>query len=94
MLEQDLKRRVIKTLKDEFPGCFIWKISDRWISGIPDILFIYKGVHIFFELKTDKGVVSKIQQYTIDKIMASGGYAYAVRSVEEVKRICGILISK
>jgi len=37
------------------------------------------------ELKTDKGVVSKIQEYTIDKINRCGGESYVVTNLEQVK---------
>lgn len=84
MQEKELKEKVQKELKKRFPGGWLWKISDQWRSGVPDILFIWHGVNIFFELKTEKGVVSKIQEYTIRKINAAGGNAYVCRSVDEV----------
>ena len=94
MTEQNLKTRVIKTLKYDYPGCWIVKVSDRWIVGLPDICFTYKGITIWMELKAEKGIVSKMQRYVIDKINAAGGHAHVVRSVEEARMICRNLISK
>jgi len=85
--EQDLKRRVIATLKNDYPGCWIWKISDQWTSGIPDVLFIYQGVHIFMELKSERGKLSKLQDHTLHRINAAGGHAWEIRSVEDARRI-------
>lgn len=94
MTEQDLKRRLIKTLKFDYPEACIFKLSDRWLVGIPDLIFIYKGITIWMELKSEKGIVSKMQRYVMDKINAAGGHAYVVKSVEEARTICRNLISK
>ena len=68
-------------------------LSERYFSGYPDFLIIFpNGIHIFFELKTEKGKLSKLQEYTINKINSVDGRAYVVRSVEEARRICQCLI--
>jgi hypothetical protein len=95
MTEQNLKTRVIKTLKYDYPGCFIWKISDRWVSGMPDLLWIYQGVHAFFELKVEKDSPNKfkLQKHIISKINAAGGHAYMVWDVLTARTICRDLLN-
>lgn len=40
-----------------------------------------------FELKTEKGVVSKIQEATIARIRKAGGTAEVIRSVDELRDV-------
>lgn len=87
MSELALKNRVLAMLKKEYPEAFVWKISDRWCAGVPDLLIINNGVHIFIELKYEKGKLSKIQEYTIEKINLAGGEAHICRTTDEVKYI-------
>jgi len=84
MTETSLKNSVRTAIRKAYPRAFIWKIHDGFTAGIPDFLIIIRGVHIFIELKTPRGVVSPIQEYTITKIKSSGGRAHVCRSVNEV----------
>lgn len=83
MSEAKLKTALIRKLRQKYPGCFIRKISDRWTSGLPDLFFLWQGVGIWIELKTDIGVVKDIQKYTIKAMQEQGGNAYVCRSVDE-----------
>lgn len=56
-------------------------------AGVPDIICCYKGLFIAFEVKTDDGKTTALQDATIKRIRKAGGIAEVVRSVEEVKRI-------
>ena len=56
-------------------------------SGIPDIIVCYKGKFLAFEVKTEKGKLSKLQEMTIAKIQKANGMAFKVTSLEEVKEI-------
>lgn len=56
-------------------------------AGVPDIICCYKGLFIAFEVKTDDGKTTALQEATIKRIRKAGGIAEVVRSVDEVKRI-------
>ena len=56
-------------------------------SGIPDIIVCYKGKFMAFEVKTEKGKLSKLQEITIEKIRNAKGMAFKVTSPEEVEEI-------
>lgn len=56
-------------------------------AGVPDIICCYKGLFIAFEVKTDDGKTTALQDATIKRIRKAGGIAEIVRSVDEVKRI-------
>ena len=67
-------------------GAYTVKTMVSNSMGVPDILVSLDGRFIGIEVKTQKGVASKMQEYHINKIISSGGYAFVARSVEDVKR--------
>ena len=88
MLEKDIVQAILKYLKT-VPECFAWKEHGGMYStaGIPDIICCYHGLFIAFEVKTEKGKLTKLQEATIRKIKAAKGMAFKVTSVDEVKQI-------
>jgi Holliday junction resolvase len=56
-------------------------------AGLPDLLAIKAGKAYFFEVKTETGVVSKLQTHTIEVLRGFGAVAEVVRSVVEVETI-------
>ena len=62
------------------------KSPSPWvIRGWPDITGIIGGVVILFEVKTQRGVVSKHQKGFMNKWRKCGGTVFVVRSVDEVR---------
>jgi len=86
MSESDIVRAILKYLKT-VPGCFAWKEHGGMYgtAGIPDIIACINGHFYGFEVKTDKGRPTKLQEATIRKILKAGGTALVVRSVDEVR---------
>ena len=86
MLEKDIVKAIMKCLKT-VPNCFCWKEhGDMYgTAGIPDIIACINGHFFGFEVKTEKGKPTKLQEATIRKILAAGGTALVVRSVDEVR---------
>lgn len=60
-----------------------------WLSGLPDIIAIYKGYFIGIELKRPdkKGVASGQQEYIIDIIRKAGAIAGIVESMEDLENL-------
>lgn len=56
-------------------------------AGIPDIIACINGRFYGFEVKTEDGRPTKLQESTIRKIKNAGGIALVVRSVDEVKAV-------
>lgn len=56
-------------------------------AGIPDIIACINGLFFGFEVKTEDGKPTKLQEATIRKILAAGGTALVVRSVDEVRTV-------
>ena len=86
MKEADIVKAIMKYLKT-VPGCFCWKEHGGMYgtAGIPDIIACINGRFFGFEVKTDSGRPTKLQEATIRKILAAGGTALVVRSVDEVR---------
>ena len=78
-------RNYLKTV----PNCFFWKEhgGQYGTAGIPDIIACIEGHFFGFEVKTDKGKPTALQTVTIRKILAAGGTAAVVRSVDEVRAL-------
>ena len=93
MKESDIVKAIMKYLKS-VPQCFCWKEHGGMYgtAGIPDVIACINGHFCGFEVKTDIGKPTKLQEATIRKILAAGGTAVVVRSVDEVKAVVsGIL---
>ena len=88
MKEKTITNQILKHLKS-LPECFAFKEHGGLYgtSGIPDIIVCYKGKFLAFEVKTEKGKLSKLQEMTIAKIQKANGMAFKVTSLEEVKEI-------
>ncbi|MDD4688531.1 MAG: VRR-NUC domain-containing protein [Eubacteriales bacterium] len=88
MKETDIVRSILKHLKT-IDGCFAWKEHGGMYgtAGIPDIIACISGKFYAFEVKTANGKVTALQNATIKKILACGGRAYVVRSVDEVRAV-------
>jgi hypothetical protein len=88
MLEKDIVNQIMKYLKT-LPYCFCWKTHGGMygVAGLPDIICCYYGRFVAFEVKTNTGKATKLQDVTIQKILAAGGIAMVVRSVDEVRAV-------
>ena len=86
MRESDIVRAIMVYLRS-LDGCFCWKEhgGPYGTNGIPDIICCYHGRFYAFEVKTDTGRPTMLQEAVIRKILAAGGVALIVRSVEDVK---------
>lgn len=88
MSESTLKIRVRAAIRKKYPDAWFWKIHDDCTPGIPDILLIWRGIHLFIELKDGYNYdTTPIQRYTIEKITCAGGQAFVCRSVDQVMMI-------
>lgn len=88
MKESDLIRKISEYLKT-VQNLFFWKEHGGMYgtAGIPDLIVCYRGRFIAFECKVGKNTPTVLQAQTIRQIIAAGGYALVVRSVEEVRQV-------
>lgn len=88
MKEREIVKVIMAYLKT-VPGCFCWKEHGGMFgtAGIPDIIACIGGRFYGFEVKTDTGKPTKLQEAVMRKINAAGGTALVVRSVDEVRAV-------
>ena len=86
MAEAEIVRAIQRYLKT-LPRCFSWKEHGGMYgtAGIPDIIACIDGRFYGFEVKTQTGRPTALQEATIRRINDAGGIALVVRSVADVK---------
>ena len=90
MKESDIVKAIMRYLKS-LPNCFAWKEHGGMYgtAGIPDIIACIDGKFYGFEVKTDIGKTTRLQDSITRTIKTAGGTAVVVRSVDDVKSILG-----
>ena len=88
MLEKKITNSILAHLRT-ISDCFCWKEhgSPYSTAGLPDIICCLGGRFLAFEVKTDNGKTTTLQDRTLSRIRNAGGVAYVVRSLDEVKSI-------
>jgi len=79
--ESQIQDRLIKKLRRTNVKVFIVKLSDKWVSGLPDVMMVLNGQAYFYEVKSVKGVVSKIQEVVHRELREAGALVEVVRGV-------------
>lgn len=73
--ESQFQKKLIKKLKDIFPGCVILKNDARYKDNIPDLTILWKNHYALLEVKRDeasyekslKDISRRNQEYYINK---------------------------
>lgn len=88
MKESSIVKSILTYLKSR-PDCFCWKAHGGLYgtAGIPDIIACIGGKFYGFEVKTERGKPTALQEAILRKINAVGGIAAVVRSVADVKAV-------
>lgn len=84
MLEKDIEKKFKSAL--EAKGCLVYKFTSPNCRGVPDrIVITGTGKVLFVELKTEKGVRSKLQKIQIEKLRAFGQKVFVLYGLQEVE---------
>ena len=88
MKESSIVKAILKYL-NIMPECFAWKEHGGMYgtAGIPDIIACIGGKFYGFEVKTERGKPTALQEAAMRKIRLAGGIAAVVRSVDDVKTV-------
>lgn len=69
MLESKFQAKLIKEIKDRFPGCEIMKNDPNYKQGFPDLTILYKDKWAVLETKRgEKAKRQPNQEYYVDKL--------------------------
>ena len=84
MLEKEIEKKFKSAL--EAKGCLVYKFASPNCRGVPDrIVITTTGKILFVELKTEKGVLSKLQKVQIKKLLAYGQKVFVLYGLQEVE---------
>ena len=88
MKESSIVKAILKYL-NILPECFAWKEHGGMYgtAGLPDIIACIGGKFYGFEVKTERGKPTALQEAAMRKIRLAGGIAAVVRSVDDVKTV-------
>jgi hypothetical protein len=81
--ETRIQQAIQKMVKDR--GGFVYKIhgSETMMAGLPDLAVIYRGVPVYFEVKTATGQLSDRQRYVMRQLVKAGAVVGVPRSVAD-----------
>lgn len=69
MLEREFQSKLIKELKEIFPGCIVLKNDTSYIQGIPDLLILFEDKWAALEVKKSaREIFRPNQEYYISKM--------------------------
>lgn len=69
MLESKFQSKLIRRIKDEFPGCIVLKNDPTYLQGIPDLTIFYENTWAALEVKNSaKASHQPNQDYYVDKM--------------------------
>lgn len=69
MLENKFQSKLIKEIKNEFPGCIVLKNDPTYIQGVPDLLILHKQKWAGIEVKKDsKAHKQPNQEYYVEQM--------------------------
>ena len=85
MLERDYQKKLVKKLKDIFPGCIVVKNDAQLKQGIPDLLVLYKDKWVALEVKQSETASHRPNQDRYVERMNNMSYAAFIYPENEEK---------
>lgn len=79
MKESDFQGKLIRELKDRFPGCIVLKNDANYKPGIPDLLVLYEDKWAALECKRSRSASKRPRQEYYVKKMNQMSYAAFVQ---------------
>lgn len=68
-LERDFQSKLIKEIKEKFPGCVVMKNDSSYIQGIPDLTVFYQDKWAMLEVKRSETASHRPnQEYYVGKM--------------------------
>lgn len=69
MRENKFQSKLIKEIKDKFPGCMVLKNDPTYIQGVPDLTVFHESKWAALEIKKDaKAHKQPNQEYYVEKM--------------------------
>ena len=90
-LENKFQAKLIKEIKETFPGCIVMKNDASYIQGIPDLLVLHNNKWASIEVKRNaKASHQPNQDYYVDKMdqMSFSRFIYPENKDEVLDELC------
>jgi len=68
LTESQFSAKLLRALRQRLPTAVIWKLNDRFTSGIPDAVVVYKGRATWIECKVKNNPLTVIQFETLRRL--------------------------
>ena len=69
MLESQFQAKLVKELKELFPGCIVLKSDSGYLQGVPDLLVLYNNKWATLECKQSASAKKQPnQEYYVSKM--------------------------
>lgn len=69
MLERDFQAKLIRELKERFPGCIVMKNDSGYLQGLPDLTVLYRDKWATLECKKRAGAkIQPNQEYYVGRM--------------------------
>lgn len=79
--ESSLQRSVVKELRSSLSGFYCFKVDQRAMRGVADVIGCYGGRFIALEMKRGELQATPLQQYFLNQVRDAGGFAEVVNEV-------------
>lgn len=77
MPERNYQPKVIKRLREEFPGCLILKNDSNYMQGVPDLIVLYGPYWAMLEVKDrESSAFQANQAYYVSELNHMGFAAF------------------
>src|SRR3990167_5922208 len=94
MSETTFKCAAVKAIKKDLPGAWVYHPSDRWNSGVPDLLVLWNGVFAAIELKVGRNTATRLQMVVLERIRAAGGFTAVCYDLGQVRAVLAMMIRR
>lgn len=93
MKESVLQYKILRYI-ESLPNSYVIKVVVANKAGVPDVIACVNGMFVAIEVKSTKGIVSKLQEINIKKIQKARGFATICYSWEEFLIFIKIILDK
>jgi len=81
--EAVIQTKIMKYLESK--GAIVYKTIALSKAGLPDIMGVYKGQHIHFEVKQPGKKATKLQEFKLSQLRAAGSSGGVAVCVEDAQ---------
>ena len=94
MNESRFKCAAVKAIKKELPGAWVYHPSDRWNSGVPDLLILWEAQFAAIELKVGRNKATRLQEVVLGRIRDAGGFTAVCYDLGQVRAVLAMMIRR